>query len=210
MTERIDWICASEDGDRAWYPRSVPPWGALSVYAAECTIPRRRFRVRPAHLRATTPEQDCPVWPHGEDEYGDGPEGCTCYLIEEGWMVECDRKHPHAQPVWRIEDRPHRIRWWIRFRIRWFYGKPRPVIWGGRVDRRAFWFDRFLTGFAWDRLRYRDHWLSECEGELRWCPSCRATTPHSLPGKYSRAWCEAEGHGISKAAPMAMDVRRVA
>jgi hypothetical protein len=68
---------------------------------------------------------------------------------EEGWYVECDASHPAAVASWRIEPR-YAPDWVYRARlaIRRLIPRPRPVLWGGRIERRANALDRLLQGRA--------------------------------------------------------------
>lgn len=127
--------------------------------------------------------------------------------------MECEPAEPAAIPVWRVEERS-RLRDWFWEQVRRHVYRQagllerRPVLWGGRVDRTATWLDHLLIGTPRGYTLHRsDHWLTPGESELRWCHSCRATTPHDPPTRYGRGWCLAEGHGESKAAPMATDLR---
>lgn len=204
-------VALSEDDYLAWYPCSVSRWVAIGSYAAECGVPRRQLRVRRRHLREAK-WTDCPVpRPHPVDELGDPPDNCTCWQIEEGWFTECDSAHPDAIPVWRVEERPWRFRWWIRRRIQHLFYRNTdlmrrsPCIWGGKVDRRANWLDRVLIGYRGTYLYCRSNWLGKQEGELRWCGVCKATTPHSLDRFGS--WCQADKHNDDlEAAPFAAEV----
>ncbi len=205
-------IAISEDDPLVWYPaEGVSRRAAKRAAAAEMDCgPARRYRACRRYMRPLD-QQDCPAWPHGEDEDGELPVDCRCYWIEEGWHEECERAHPDAIAVWRIELRGqlrywfwHQMRKWV-YRTRAFDG--RPVLWGGRVDRNATWIDYLLTGRARGFKVYcGDRWFKPGETELLWCPSCKATTPHD-PGFRGEGWCLASGHGEKKAAPFATDVK---
>jgi hypothetical protein len=208
-------IAMSEDEPLAWYPRAGISWlVAMRAFADDMMTPTRRCYARRRFMRPARHE-DCPAWPHGRDEDGEAPDDCRCWLIEDGRHYECSAGDPDAIPVWRVAERAQlRYRFWDFMRRRVYsstdiLGK-RPVLWGGRLHRRANWLDRLLIGaMPGTTIHCGDHWLKPGETELLWCGSCRATTPHDVPRYGSRPWCLATNHGVSKAAPLAEDLRDV-
>lgn len=219
MSKYVEPVAMSEEEIEAWYPRTVSRWKAIRACADDCGVRWYTLHARKRYMCPAV-ESDCPVpFPHRRDEYGDPlDDECCCWQVAAGWHQECPASDDGAIPVWRVDERPQRIRRRLRLiSLSTMYRRqrrrniarakaPAPVIWGGRVERRATWLDRFLGFGAIYLTVVGDEWIKLGESELRWCQSCRATTPHSI-SKYSGGWCEATRHGESKAAPMATDLR---
>lgn len=195
VEQRPRFIATSEDEPIVWLARTCSRLAAIRAGADECCGRARHFWARKRYMREATKDLDCPCWPHeiGEDE--DPPEDCRCWQIEEGWFFQCAADEPGAEAVWRVEERPHRIRWRLRrlsgkilYRRRCFDGR-KSVLWGGKLERKATRLDRWLGAPGFYLLA--DRWLRP--EPIRWiyCDVCRCLTPRRVEG---RPTCLANGH----------------
>lgn len=149
---KIEYVAENEDGVMWFANCTVREARAEVAYLVSCHPARLKARqvfMRPAR------REDCPAWPHGyigDDAPNEGDVDCTCWQLEEGWMWQCKADASEARPVWRVEGRVM-PRWWYSFGRRrrrllgaTLYPAFRPVLWGGRLPRRANRLDRLLLG----------------------------------------------------------------
>src|SRR3954468_23078802 len=108
-------VACSEDEPLVWVERTCGRLAAIRAGANEACGNARNFWARKRYMREATKDQDCPCWPHEpSDGETDPPDDCCCWQIEEGWFFQCKADAPGALPVWRVSERPHRIRWRLR------------------------------------------------------------------------------------------------
>lgn len=200
--QRVHFVAVSEDEPIVWVKRDCSRLAAIRGGAEEMCTSAWRCWARKRYMREATKELDCPCWPHGVDEYGDPPEDCQCGSVEDGWHFQCAKGAPGASPVWRVEERPHRIRrrWALitaklLWRRRSFSGR-KAVLWGGRVERRATRLDRFFG--CPGVVLLGDHWVKP--EPIRWiyCDDCRCLTPRRAKG---RPTCLSNRHGVRCSVP---------
>jgi hypothetical protein len=187
----IDPIATNEDGVE-WVRRNCSRRAARRYYAEQCGVRPRQIEVTAEHMRPASPA-DCDHGPDGGHAIGD------CWLMDEGYHFVCADEHPAAIPVWRLDFKePSRLkRLHMALGRRIYKGKrwdDPPVLWGGRVERHASWFDRKVLGY-WGLLIMGDCWLRT--GMARWllCPVCGRATPHLLdPRGVHRPSCQGREH----------------
>lgn len=196
MSAGVKFVACSEDEPIVWVKRDCSRLTAIRGGAAEACGKARHFWARKRWMREATKELDCPVWPHTIDEDGEPPEDCRCWQIEEGGFFQCKADAPGAFPVWRVEERPRRLRWKLRrlsgkvlYRRRSFDGR-KAVLWGGKLERQATRLDRWL-GAPGLYLR-PDRWLRPEPIDWIYCDVCRCLTPRRVGG--GRRTCLANGH----------------
>jgi hypothetical protein len=203
MAQAVE-IASNEDGV-VWFARDCSRREARREYARMTGERDRpwRIEVRSTFLRPAN-QSDCGARSHGRDAEGDRlDDDCQCgWYEEEGWQFECDGRHLEARAAWRVDYRLS-PKSWAAFR-RFTSGLHprgrghgfRPVLWGGRVERRAYRVDRLLIPHKPFRLP-GDRWFRLGEGELRWCDVCRAVTPqhgHRHGRRLDRWHCDADDH----------------
>lgn len=198
MADRPTVVAVSEDEPIVWVERTCSRLAAIRAGADECCGKARNFWARERYMREASKERDCPVWPHEIDEDGEPPEECCCWQIEEGYWYQCKPDAAGAFPVWRVSERPRRLRWRLRrlvvktlYRRRSYDGR-KSVLWGGKVERKATRLDRWLGAPGLFYLR-GDRWVRP--EPIRWlyCDSCRCLTPRRVEGRQT---CLANRHGL--------------
>jgi hypothetical protein len=204
----IDYLADNEDGV-SWFSRhGVVARRARAEYARNSGCRPITLKASAVHLRPLS-VADCSEQPHGDFHSLDDDErdrlidaGCRCGEIEDGWWFECGGDHPEAVTAWRVEPREAPMFVWkIRRAKREIHRRLYPsrgVLWGGRPERRANRFDRFMLGPI--VLVSGDYQLRPGSGVVLYCPVCKLDTlhrpagPNYTGGRWHAAMCLAYGH----------------
>lgn len=218
MTYHPPYIADNEDGV-SWFGRRdpsrpggdlVPAREARQEYADNSMLKRREVSAKLEHMRPAS-VQDCPKMPHPRldqlpDDWRDRllDEGCECQYVEEGYWHVCKADHPRAVPVWRCEYRGDadwrwRTRRWRRTVYKFLRREPGGVLWGGRPERRATRFDRFISGQPGIVLVVGDWQERPRHGAMEPCATCGRVTLHYLvratgDGRPPTLRCDAADH----------------
>lgn len=159
---RIEYLASDEDG-RDWFGREgVSRLRVLREAQSLSGEKLRHYRARKTWMRPAVVPHDCPVASelhNVADLDADPPDGCRCReLAEDGWMFVCDASNAAAIPAWEVKYGYTLVPWSVRRRLRALHPRERrmrraPVLWGGKLERRARWFDQVLLGRGYVLVR---------------------------------------------------------